>query len=107
MLIAYALFWLLGGSIWGLVLGVVLLDLGQQSAHIANQTRVYALLPEARSRLNTVYIVSAFLGGSAGTALGTIAWSEAGWPGACAVGAFMAATALVLWARRRLPARPG
>jgi hypothetical protein len=33
-----------------------------------------------------------------------MAWSEAGWPGACAVGAFMAATALVLWARRRLPA---
>lgn len=106
MLIAYVLFWLLGGGIWWLVLGVVLLDLGQQSAHIANQTRVYALLPEARSRLNTVYIVSAFLGGSAGTALGTAAWSAAGWAGVCAVGAFMGAAALALWARRKSPARP-
>lgn len=101
MLSAFVLFWLLGNAIWGLVLGVVLLDLGQQAAHISNQTRVYALLPEARSRLNTVYIVSAFIGGTIGTALGTAAWTTAGWAGVCAAGVLIGVVALLLWAQRR------
>ena len=97
-LASYAVFWLLGDRLWGLVLGVVLLDLGVQAAHISNQTRVYSLIPEARSRLNTVYVVAYFIGGSLGSALGTLAWSRLGWGGVCAVGALMLAAALGIFA---------
>jgi predicted MFS family arabinose efflux permease len=100
-LASYAVFWLLGDRLWGLVLGVVLLDLGVQAAHISNQTRVYSLIPEARSRLNTVYVVIYFIGGSLGSALGTLAWSRLGWSGVCAVGGLMLTLALALFARRR------
>ena len=62
-LASYGVFWLFGFQLWGLVVGVILMDFGVQSAHVSNQTRIYALLPEARSRLNTVYMVSYFLGG--------------------------------------------
>jgi hypothetical protein len=51
-------------GIWGLIASVILPDLGVQAGHVANQTRIYALIPEARSRLNTVYVVTYFLGGS-------------------------------------------
>ena len=48
----------------GLIIGVILLDLGAQSTLVSNQARIYSLLPEARSRLNTVYMVSYFAGGA-------------------------------------------
>lgn len=97
LLLSYGVLWLTGSWLWGLTLGVVLLDLGVQGAHISNQTRVYALVPEARSRLNTVYIVSYFLGGAAGSALSALAWSAFGWNGVCALGSGFAGAALLIW----------
>lgn len=84
--LSFGLFWKFGSALWGLVVGVILLDFGVQGAHVVNQTRIYALLPEARSRLNTVYMVSYFVGGSAGSYLGAWGWSQAHWSGVCAVG---------------------
>jgi predicted MFS family arabinose efflux permease len=57
---SFVVFDLAGYSLWGLAAGVILLDLGVQGGHVANQTRIYALVPEARSRLNTVYMVTFF-----------------------------------------------
>lgn len=80
-----------GGYLAGLVLGVILLDVGVQSAHISNQTLIFSLRPEARSRLNTVYMTGYFTGGSLGSVVGGLAWMHYGWPGVCAVGgAFVA-----------------
>ena len=62
---AYLCFWRFGGSMPGLVAGVVLLDIGVQSGHVANQTRIYGLIPEARGRLNMVYITSVRLSAGA------------------------------------------
>ena len=86
---AYFVFWFWGHRIWGLIIGVTLLDLGVQGAHIANQTRIYSLVPGAKNRLNTVYMVSYFIGGSLGSLLGTYAWSVWQWNGVCAVGCIM------------------
>jgi predicted MFS family arabinose efflux permease len=86
----------LGHSLWGIGLGVVLLDLGAQANHISNQTRVYALRPEARSRLNTLYMVTYFAGGALGSWAGTSAWSRWGWWGVCACGAALSLAGLVL-----------
>ncbi len=73
-------------SIIGLVIGVIVLDVGVQVAQTSNQARVFALKPEARSRLNTVYMISYFLGGAVGSATGIAAWQAYGWVGVCIAG---------------------
>lgn len=80
----------LWGSLAALVIGVIILDFGVQSTLVSNQHIVYALDPEARSRLNTIFMTAMFLGGSAGAALATIAWAEAGWGGVSLLGAALA-----------------
>ena len=89
ILAALASFIILGLSgqyLVGLVLGIILLDVGVQGAHISNQSRIFALMPEARSRLNTVYMTAYFIGGSVGSVAGGAAWAAYGWVGVCAVG---------------------
>lgn len=94
---------LLDGSLAGLAAGTVLLDLGVQGSHVSNLARVHAMAGPERSRRNTVYMVAYFAGGAVGTALGTLAFDRAGWPGVAAVGAGMPAAGFALWlaARRR------
>ena len=95
LLLSFGVLGVVGQWLWGLALGVILLDLGAQANHISNQTRVYALRPEARNRLNTVYMVTYFVGGATGAWLGSLAWSRWGWSGVCAVGGAMALMGLV------------
>ncbi len=92
--LAFVVFWLFGHWLFGLVIGVLLLDLGVQSTQVSNQTRIYSLNPEASNRLNTIYMVSYFIGGSLGTALATYGWSVARWNGVCTVGILMLVIAL-------------
>ncbi|MGW3433403.1 MFS transporter [Streptomyces melanosporofaciens] len=82
-----------------LTVGTLLLDVAMQSGMVANQTRVYALRPDARSRLNTAYMTCAYLGGSTGSWLGVQVWSRAGWWGVCALVTVLTGIALV----RHLP----
>jgi predicted MFS family arabinose efflux permease len=86
----------LGGTLGlaALILGTLLLDVAMQSGMVANQARVFTLRPDARSRLNTAYMTCAYLGGSAGSWLGTRAYAQAGWQGVCALVAVLAALAL-------------
>jgi predicted MFS family arabinose efflux permease len=83
-----------GTAIVLLVLGILALDFGIQGAQISNQSAIYALRPEARSRLTTAYIVSIFLGGAAGSALSALVWSSGGWGAVCGLGAGVAAVGL-------------
>ena len=104
VLLSFGAFWLLGQSLWGLIIGVILLDFGVQANHVSNQTRVYGLNPHQRNSLNSVYMVSYFIGGSVGSILGTYGWSVAKWSGVCAVGGILLAVALSIYAfnsRRR------
>jgi predicted MFS family arabinose efflux permease len=66
-----------------LAIGVVVLDMGAQMTQVANQTRIFGLVPSARSRLNTVYMTVYFTGAAAGSALATIAWVHWEWNGVC------------------------
>ncbi|AKU91255.1 MFS transporter [Vulgatibacter incomptus] len=108
LVLAYVGLWAFGSSLVGIAAGVILLDLGAQSNHISNQTRVYSRRPEARSRLNTLYMVSCFAGSSAGAWLASVAWNGWGWAGVCAVGAGAAALGwpVLAAARRRASADP-
>ncbi|WP_312333674.1 MFS transporter [Sphingobacterium sp.] len=86
MLLSWLLFAIFGNHYWGLILGVILIDLGLQSMHILNQSDFYALNLGANNRLNTVYMVSYFIAGSTGTFFAAQAWQSFQWPGVIAVG---------------------
>jgi predicted MFS family arabinose efflux permease len=66
-----------------LVVGVLVLDVGAQMTQVANQTRIFGLVPSARSRLNTVYMTVYFSGAAVGSALATMAWTHWKWNGVC------------------------
>ncbi len=91
-----------GRELWGLVVGVTVLDLGVQTGHVANQMRIYGIDPGARSRLNTVYMVTYFACGAVGSAMGAAAWARFGWMGVCVTGFTLSAAAgLVMIVGRR------
>ncbi|WP_422927113.1 MFS transporter [Singulisphaera sp. PoT] len=97
ILLSYLCFYAFGLTLAGMVVGVILLDLGAQACHISNQSRIYAIRPEARSRLNTVYMVTYFVGGAVGSFAGAYAWSVGGWPGVCLVGSVLPILGIVLF----------
>jgi predicted MFS family arabinose efflux permease len=108
VLTSFALFWAWGFHLWALVLGVILLDAGAQAAQVANQSRVLTLKPAARNRVNTVYMICYFGGGSIGSLVGSAAWSKFQWSGVCSAGiGFMLIAILILLARGPEPANLG
>lgn len=82
-LVSVALFYFTGQSVFLFVVGIILIDIGQQAIHVTNQTRIYALVPEARNRLNTIFMSVSFIGASCGSALGLWLWSLGGWSMFC------------------------
>ena len=103
VLLAFAIFWLLGHVLWGLIIGALLLDLGVQTNLTSCQAIVQNLRPDARSRLNTIFMTCYFIGGAAGSTLGACAWGLAWWAGVCISGVALLLIALgifVLTGRR-------
>jgi predicted MFS family arabinose efflux permease len=96
VIISYAFFFIFGFKVWGLILGIILLDLGVQSCNVSNQARVHSLNEETRNRLNAIYMVSFFLGGALGSFLGSYSYSHFGWYGVCAFGILTQFVALIL-----------
>jgi predicted MFS family arabinose efflux permease len=90
MLIGYLVLYKGEYSIFLVIAGIILIDMGMQSTHIPNLSRNYALLPEARTRLNTLYMTSFFIGGTLGSSIGSIAWNIGEWNGVCTAGLVMA-----------------
>lgn len=90
-----------GQSLWGLIAGIFVLDFGLQAAHVSNQTRIFALREDARSRLNTVYMFSYFMGGALGSLLGSLAWTAGQWLGVSFLCALLAALALAAFGLNR------
>jgi predicted MFS family arabinose efflux permease len=88
-IVAYVIFWQWGAQLWGLIIGSILLNLSSQSALIANQVKIYSLDPNARSRLNTVFMVATFLGASLGSVVGTYGWNLMQWKGVCIAGVLL------------------
>lgn len=99
VVVSYLIFGVSSHSMVGLVIGVIVLDMGLQASHIANQTLIFSLRPEARNRLNTVYMVTYFTGGAAGTYLASQAWHAWKWNGVVIVGLVLSALALLVHLR--------
>ncbi|ESV61181.1 major Facilitator Superfamily protein [Mycobacteroides abscessus MAB_091912_2446] len=89
-----------GDDLIALVLGILLLDFGVQAMHVTNQSQIYALPGDARSRITSAYMTAYFAGGALGSAAVSIAASRWGWTGVCTVGAGFALLQLLTAALR-------
>ena len=90
------------------IIGIILLDLAMQGIHVSNQSRVYTLLPEARNRLNTVYMTVSFTGTSLGSAIGLFVWDRGGWKAVCITGMIISILCFAFYAvtyKKTSPAR--
>lgn len=96
-LISFAFFGWLGGTLIGLMIGIILLDLGVQGAQVSNQARIYALNDAARSRLNTVLMVSTFVGGAIGSSVSSYMWKIGGWSAVSLSGGIFMILSLSVW----------
>ena len=86
LLASFAMFWIWPNDLAPLIIAIVVFDIGIQGAQITNQAVIYRLHPDLRSRINAGYMVSYFIGGALGSALGGVVYSNAGWTGVCALG---------------------
>jgi len=98
-LAGYLMLLFFGRSLAGLIAGIVLVDIGVQAGHVANQSRIYALVPSARARLNTFYMVGFFTGGALGSYFGPLGFTIGGWAGFCAFPLAALTFALVYFVR--------
>ena len=80
-----------------LVVGVLVMDACVQGSHVINQSVIYDLLPEARSRLTTVYVTTMFAGGALGSFAGAQAYESWGWTGATLTAAAFPVAGLLCW----------
>ncbi|MDA2806734.1 MFS transporter [Nocardiopsis suaedae] len=89
------------GALPLLVAGLLLADVGQQLVLNSSQNVLYALRPEARNRINSVFMTMFFGGGALGAGLAGGLWGVWGWNGVVALGATAALGVAVLWAMDR------
>lgn len=84
-------------SIVAVIVGVILLAVGQQAVQIGNQSRVLNSTLESRSRVNTLFMTSNFLGGSVASLAAAYLYSHAGWVAITVAAASTAVLASVIW----------
>ena len=78
-----------------LIVGILLLDVGVQGLQVTNQSLIYRLAPDARSRINSAYMVCYFAGGAIGSAVGSSVYETHRWAGVCVLGAGIGIVATV------------
>lgn len=100
-LLSFALMGVFAHSLIAIVVGILLMDLGVQGVQILNQSTIYTLRPDARSRITTAYMACFFLGGAAGSLIAGVAFELGGWPGTMAVAGALETVALAFWCRER------
>lgn len=88
---------LMNESLWALVLGIVLLDLGGQALHVTNQSLIFRTRPDAHSRLVGLYMLFYAVGSGLGAMSTTFTYAHAGWQGVCLLGAAVSLLALLFW----------
>ncbi|WP_413734971.1 MFS transporter [Sodalis sp. RH21] len=88
---------LMGSSLWALLAGIVLLDLGGQALHVTNQSMIFRTRPEAHSRLVGIYMLFYAIGSGLGAMATTATYAYAGWSGVCFLGAAVSLSALGFW----------
>lgn len=75
-----------GQSLPSYILGYGVISLGLTIVHTSNQNIIFRLRPDAKSRINSIYMTSYFIGGACGSALGVYSWHHGGWNTTCMAG---------------------
>ncbi len=83
---SFVLLWFGRRELVLVIVGIVVLDIGVQGLQVTNQSLIYRLAPDARSRINSAYMVCYFAGGAIGSALGASVYASQGWAGVCVLG---------------------
>lgn len=84
--LSWVILWVLGNTYAGMIAGIILIDIGMQCIQLSNQNATMNLNPPAASRMNTIYMVIYFIGGSLGTFVCGSMWTIAGWNGTVLAG---------------------
>ncbi len=84
-------------SLGALIAGIAVLDLGIQGAQITNQSVIYALAPDARSRLTTAYMTTVFASAAASSAIASAIYDSGGWSAVATLGGALALLGVVVW----------
>ncbi len=79
-----------------LILSMILLDISARHSIIGNQLRIFAIDIHARSRLNTAFMTSYFLGGACGTKLGNMLGMIYGWYGLIIIGILASSFTIII-----------
>jgi predicted MFS family arabinose efflux permease len=88
-------------SIIVVLVAVVLIDVAIQAVNVLNQTRLFSVGPNARSRLNTAFVTSNFIGGAIGSTLAGFLWQLDGWVSVTLGGSALIGLALIVWLTQR------
>ncbi|UQX88954.1 MFS transporter [Jatrophihabitans telluris] len=80
-----------------LAVAAVLLDLAVQGHQVLSQQEIYALRPDARARINTVFMGTVFTGGAVSSALSGLFYQTYGWSGAGGVCLVLATLGFGVW----------
>jgi len=83
-------------SLVGLAMGLMAVDLGVQGSFVANQARIYALDPAARSRMSGLLFFTAYLGAALCSAAISSLWTRWAWSGTCCFALVLISIGLVL-----------
>lgn len=78
-----------------LSVGAILLDIGITGDQTLGRRAINLLRPEARGRMNGLFVGLFFIGGAVGAAAAAFAWTWGGWIPVCAVSAFFGVLALI------------
>lgn len=88
-------------TIWMIIIAVIFFDMAIQTLNVVNQSRLLALDPPNRSRINTAFITVNFIGGAVGSAMTGVLWNVGNWYAvACAGIATLVATFLIWFCLR-------
>jgi predicted MFS family arabinose efflux permease len=84
-----------------LAIGIVLMHMAIFPLNVLISTRLFSLVPEGRSRVNTALIVVNFIAGAIGSAVAGVLWSAGGWTAITVAGLAVSAVGLAGWAAGR------
>jgi predicted MFS family arabinose efflux permease len=90
------LFYPLGGSLWLLLIPMVIGNLVGPAIDVTSRMTYLTLAPGLRTRLTTIYVVMMFIGGGIGSIAGTWVYDHYHWAGTCVLLGSTSAAATLL-----------